>query len=67
MKTGNIPIADKKRDAAWAAFIKRKDVKEFFKSHDRDFQFPLERGWYEVWCQAWEKAWDAGYETGVKR
>lgn len=63
MKIGNIPLEDKKRDAAWAAFIKRKDVKEFFKAQNKEFRFPLERGWYEVWCQAWEKAWDAGYES----
>ena len=56
MKLDNIPIADKDRDAAWAKFIKRKDVKEFFKDKEDTFRFPLARGWYEVWCQAWEAA-----------
>lgn len=56
MNVGNIPVQDKERDAAWAEFIKRKDVQEFFKDKDDMFRFPLERGWYEVWCQAWHKA-----------
>ena len=45
MKLDHIPIADKARDAAWAKFIKRKDVKEFFKDKDYTLRFPLERGW----------------------
>lgn len=63
MKIGNIPVQDKDRDAAWAAFIKRKDVQEFFIDKDDMFKFPLQHGWYEVWCQCWEKAWDAGFKA----
>lgn len=62
----NIPIANKERDAAWKAFIKRKDVKAFFKDKDDTFKFPLERGWYELWCQCWEMAWEAGCRDGKK-
>lgn len=61
MKFDDIPVGNKERDAAWAAFIKRKDVQEFFKDKDDAFRFPLERGWYEVWCFAWHKAWDKGF------
>lgn len=63
MKLDNIPVSDKDRDAAWSAFIKRKDVQEFFKDKDDAFRFPLERGWYEVWCAAWGKAWDKGFSA----
>ena len=56
MNVGDIPVQDKDRDAAWAAFIKRKDVQAFFANKDDMFRSPLERGWYEVWCQAWHKA-----------
>ncbi len=66
MKIGNIPVRDKNRDAAWAAFIKRKDVQAFFANKDDMFRSPLERGWYEVWCQAWHKGWDAGWDAGFK-
>ncbi len=63
MDVGNIQIQNKDRDAAWAAFIKRKDVQEFFKDKDDMFKFPLQHGWYEVWCQAWDKGWDAGFNS----
>lgn len=63
MKFNDIPVVNKERDAAWSAFIKRKDVQEFFKYKDDAFRFPLERGWYEVWCVAWHKAWDKGFSA----
>ena len=66
MRVDNIPIYNKDRDKAWEAFIKRKDVTEFFKDKDDaefKFKFPLEQGWYEVWCQCWEKAWDKGWDA----
>ena len=63
MRVDNIPIYNKDRDKSWEAFIKRKDVKAYFKNQDKDFRFPLERGWYELWCQCWEKAWDAGWDA----
>lgn len=66
MKLDNIPIANKARDDAWQAFIKRKDVEAFFKDKDHTFKFPLEHGWYEVWCQCWEMAWEKGYREGRK-
>ena len=59
MKLDNIPVTDKVRDKAWAAFIKRKDVKAFFAEQDENFRFPLARGWYEVWVQAYEKGREA--------
>lgn len=62
MEMDDIPISNAARDKTWAAFIKRKDVKAYFK--DGAFKFPLQRGWYEVWCQCWNKAWDAGFEDG---
>lgn len=66
MRVDNIPLYNKDRDKAWEAFIKRKDVTEFFKDKDGaefKFKFPLEQGWYEVWCQCWEKAWDKGWDA----
>ena len=45
------------RDKAWEAFIKRKDVKQYFK--DPQFKFPLQKGFYEMWCQSSEKASEA--------
>ena len=41
MKLDDIPVGNKERDAAWAAFIERKDVQEFFKDKDDAFRFPL--------------------------
>lgn len=67
MKQDNIPIANKARDKAWQAYIKRKDVKEYFGKKDEAFKFPLERGWYEVWCQCWEKAWQQGWNDAQEK
>jgi hypothetical protein len=68
MKLNNIPVKNPERDKAWEAFIKRKDVKEYFK--EPEFSFPLQRGYYEMWCLCWHKAWHkgfvAGYETAEK-
>ena len=53
MRVDNIPIYNKDRDKAWEAFIKRKDVTEFFKDKDDaefKFKFPLEQGAVRV-CQ----------------
>lgn len=58
----DVPITNAERDKAWAAFIKRKDVKAMMKSKE-DFKFPLD-GSYELWCIAWAKAWDAGFKAG---
>ena len=58
----DVPITNAERDKAWAAFIKRKDVKAMMRSKE-DFKFPLD-GSYELWCIAWAKAWDAGFKTG---
>lgn len=60
----DIPISDPKRDKAWAAFIRRKDVKAMMKGKE-DFKFPLD-GSYDLWCIAWEKAWHKGFETAWK-
>jgi hypothetical protein len=65
MRLDDIPIHDKARDKAWEAFIKRKDVKAYFKG-EPDFNFPLERGWYELWCQSWHRAWDNGFKQGYE-
>jgi hypothetical protein len=62
MNTDDIPISNPARDKAWAAFIKRKDVKDYFK--EDEFKFPLQRGWYELWCQCWDKAWGKGFSDG---
>jgi hypothetical protein len=53
-----IQINNPERDKAWAAFIKRKDVKEWAVDVDG---FPL-NNFYDVWCIAWSKGWDTGWE-----
>ena len=58
----DVPITNAERDKAWAAFIKRKDVKAMMRGKE-DFKFPLD-GSYDLWCIAWEKAWDAGFKVG---
>jgi hypothetical protein len=58
----DIPINNPERDKAWAAFIKRKDVKALMKNKS-DFKFPLD-GSYDLWCIAWAKAWDVGFQEG---
>ena len=58
----DIPIAHKDRDAAWAAFIKRKDVQHLM-TDKKDFEFPLD-GSYDIWCICWDKAWTAGFKAG---
>jgi len=60
----DIPIKNPKRDKAWEAFIKRKDVKALMKGKE-DFKFPLD-GSYEIWCAAWQRAWDEGFKQGMK-
>ena len=60
----DVPINDPERDKAWAAFIKRKDVKAMMKDN-KDFKFPTD-GSYELWCIAWEKAWREGFYEGWK-
>ena len=62
MNTGlfdDIQINNPDRDKAWAAFIKRKDVKNW--AVDRD-GFPF-NGFYDVWCIAWSKGWDKGWKA----
>lgn len=61
----NVPITNTERDKAWAAFIKRKDVKAMMRSKG-DFEFPLD-GSYDLWCIAWAKAWDAGFQAGWEK
>lgn len=61
----DVPITNAERDKAWAAFIKRKDVKAMMRSKE-DFKFPLD-GSYELWCIAWAKAWDAGFQAGWEK
>lgn len=61
----DVPITNAERDKAWAAFIKRKDVKAMMKSKE-DFKFPLD-GSYDLWCIAWAKAWDAGFKAGWEK
>ena len=56
------PIHNPKRDKAWEAFIKRKDVKALMKGKE-SFKFPLD-GSYDLWCVAWETAWGAGFVQG---
>lgn len=60
----DVPLANKERDKAWEAFIKRKDVKAMFGD---GFQFPLDRGYYDLWCIVWAKAWDKGFHEGWKK
>lgn len=62
----DIPLSNKARDKSWEAFIKRKNVKQFFQNHGEDgFVFPLEQGWYELWCLTWDKAWTEGFNDGL--
>jgi hypothetical protein len=58
----DVLISDPERDKAWAAFIKRKDVKAMMKGKE-DFKFPFD-GSYDLWCIAWEKAWREGFYEG---
>lgn len=60
----DIPIANPARDKAWAAFIKRKDVKAMMKGSEK-FKFPL-NGAYDVWSVAWNLAWDEGFKDGCR-
>jgi hypothetical protein len=62
----DIPIHNKARDKAWAAFIKRMDVKHLVTHGVFDKGFPLYGGYYELWCQAWERAWTAGFKDGIE-
>ena len=65
MNTGlfdDIQINNPDRDRAWAAFIKRKDVKNW--AVDRD-GFPF-NGFYDVWCIAWDKGWNKGWDGAWK-
>jgi hypothetical protein len=59
-----VPVVNHERDKAWAAFIKRRDVKAMMKGKE-DFKFPLD-GSYDLWCIAWEKAWVKGFEAAWK-
>jgi len=61
----DVPITNAERDKAWAAFIKRKDVKAMMKDK-KEFKFPLD-GSYDLWCIAWAKAWDAGFKAGWEK
>lgn len=58
----DIQINNPERDKAWAAFIKRKDVKNWAVDVDG---FPL-NNFYDVWCIAWSKGWDVGYAANQK-
>ena len=60
----NVPIVNKERDEAWAAFIRRKDVKELMSFADDEFGFPLGGGYYNLWCIVWAKARDTGFYEG---
>jgi hypothetical protein len=57
----DVPLANRERDRAFEAFIKRKDVKAMFSD---PFPFPLNRGYYDFWCIVWAKAWDKGFKIG---
>jgi hypothetical protein len=57
----NVPLANRERDRAFEAFIKRKDVRSMFSD---GFPFPLNRGYYDLWCIVWAKAWDKGFKIG---
>jgi hypothetical protein len=57
----DVPLANRERDRAFEAFIKRKDVKAMFSD---GFPFPLNRGYYDFWCIVWAKAWDKGFHAG---
>jgi len=57
----DVPLANRERDKAFEAFIKRKDVKSMFSD---GFPFPVNRGYYDFWCIVWAKAWDKGFKIG---
>lgn len=61
----NVPLANKERDKAWEALIKRKDVAKMFS--DTQFGFPLNGGFYDLWCICWAKAWDKGFHAGYNK
>jgi len=58
----DVPLMNKARDKAWEAFTKRKNAATLF-TDDKDFEFPLNGGFYAMWCVCWAKAWDAGLRT----
>lgn len=60
----DVPLANKERDRAWEAFIKRKDARAMFTD---GFEFPLNRGFYDLWCICWAKAWDKGFHAGFDK
>lgn len=57
----NVPLANRERDRAFEAFIKRKDVRLMFSDGS---PFPRNRGYYDFWCIVWAKAWDKGFKIG---
>jgi len=57
----DVPLANRERDRAFEAFIKRKDVRSMFSDGS---PFPLNRGYYDFWCIVWAKAWDKGFKIG---
>ena len=61
----DVPLMNKARDKAWEAFTKRKNAATLF-TDDKDFEFPLNGGFYAMWCVCWAKAWDAGFRKGVE-
>lgn len=61
----DVPLMNKARDKAWEAFTKRKSAATLF-TDDKDFEFPLNGGFYAMWCVCWAKAWDAGFHKGVE-
>lgn len=61
----DVPLMNKARDKAWEAFTKRKNAATLF-TDDKDFEFPLNGGFYAMWCVCWAKAWDAGFHKGVE-
>jgi hypothetical protein len=60
----DVPLANPARDKAWGDFIKRKGAAHLFA--DKDFDFPINGGFYAMWCICWAKAWDAGFHSGVE-
>ena len=61
----DVPLMNKARDKAWEAFTKRKNAATLF-TNDKDFEFPLNGGFYAMWCVCWAKAWDAGFKSGYE-
>jgi hypothetical protein len=61
----DVPLMNKARDKAWEAFTKRKNAATLF-TDDKDFEFPLNGGFYAMWCVCWAKAWDAGFKSGYE-